>query len=232
MPNTSDQRHQARQPFTDAIESSIFDATHVASQTHDAPEGDERNSDTDLTQEDLPLLSEPCPVQRTSNRPAKHEGSSFSRQLHSSIGLQDRHQDVQQSPASPVSMHASPLQSDSAHGLNSQQQQKQQQQPQLHIPELETESSSGQMGQLASEAILASSSGHGQVLDGSHNLGSSESQAIQLEDESADDLLEFLADAAAEAPAPIQNQQLHGRCGTLTSLPVALKRLSTLEGDA
>ncbi len=193
-------RHQQSLPSCSAAEHSNGAASHSttaaaersarAGSVSDACLASGDASDEDLTQEDLPALSLPSNSQEEHGSPVQgtiqHEGPSAAH-------LHDRHVDrkLQMAEQEPDQQIASGSRTAHDHLYRQQQRQQQQQQERLCMPD------DKECGQ---KQGAASACREQQDMSKVQHPDKIESQVINLEDESADDLLDALADAAAEVP--------------------------------
>lgn len=175
------------------------DEDHVASHnTSAACQASGDGSDPDLTQEDLPVLSQPCDNQAEHQSP-QQEVLHLTSPCHSTFIPEQIHQEVDLL-LNKLPEHRQPR-------WLCQQQEQQEEVRQRHQQQ-QRQCSAQDEGEAvcreaARQAALASTAQHS-VCEGQH-LSSSEPQVIHLEEESPDDLLDALANAAAEAPEAAQN---------------------------
>lgn len=185
-------------------------------------------SDPDLTQEDLPVLSQPCDNQAEHQSP-QQEVLQLTSPVHSTSFQEQIHQEVNLL-LNKLPEHRQP------HWLRQQQQQQEQQEEVRQRHQQQQRQCSAQDGQKAvcgeldRRGAFASTAQHS-VCEAQH-LSSSEPQVIHLEDESADDLLDALANAAAEAPEAVQDADRYrvpilGKFHSLDCCQVALALASS-----
>ena len=178
------------------------DEDHVASHnTSAACQASGDGSDPDLTQEDLPVLSQPCDNQAEHQSP-QQEVLHLTSPCHSTFIPEQIHQEVD------LLLNKLPERRQ-PRWLRQQQQQQEQQEEVRQRHQQQQRQCSAQHGreavcrEAARQAALASTAQ--QSFCEAQHLSSSEPQVIHLEEESPDDLLDALANAAAEAPEAAQD---------------------------